>query len=478
MEQYLIGIDLGTTGCKAMLFDTNGQILSSHYIEYGLLFTPEGVEQDAEEWWRNTCLCVSSCVRQSGVDPQQITALSISSQGIAGVPVDANGQVLYNALSWLDNRSTEEQSRMRQLFGFERIRQLTGKNNTDYSLPQLWWIKRQRPEVYAKTDKYLMPLDFLIRRMTDRSATDFSMASGTLAFDVHHSCWIQEFFDALELPADLWADLLPMGTAVGSLTANAAEAMGLPASVTVVMGAQDQRCAALGAGIEPGVITISLGTAAAVCSLLAAPTIDPEGLVTCCGMDGQSWMAETTIGTTGAALKWLRNTCFAGQSYDELNQLASQAQPGAGGLFFLPLLNRGKGGFFGLRLETTPGDMVRAVMEGVAYIFRHHIENHERLSGPCRELRIFGGGSNSPIWLQIIADVTGKRVVRPQTHETACLGAAILAAKGAGLLTDIYHAEAMTGAPSQIFTPNSANELLYTEAYRKSLELSDFIDKF
>ena len=478
MEQYLLGIDLGTTGCKSMLFDLQGRILGSHYIEYGLIFTPEGVEQDAEEWWQNTCLCVSSAVKESGVDSRQIAALSISSQGIAGVLVDEAGRPLYNALSWLDNRSTEEQEEMKALFGLDRIRLLTGKTKTDYSLPQLLWLKRRRPEMYQKAFKYLMPLDYLIFRMTGKAVTDYSMASGTLAFDIHSSRWIPDFFNGLDIPQNMVASLGAMGQPVGTLTEDAARAMGLPSSVLVVLGAQDQRCASLGAGIEPGVITISLGTASAVCSLLPAPVADPENFVTCCGMDGSNWVLETTIGTVGAALKWLRNTCMPGQSYDELNALAEASAPGAGGLFFLPRLDRGKGSFIGLQLDTAPGDMVRAVMEGIAFIFRHHIESHERLAGPCRALRIFGGGSNSRIWLQIIADITGKTVVRPRTHETGCLGAAILAGKGAGLIEDIYHADSMVGAPSEVFYPNPANELLYAEAFKRSLQLSEFIDKF
>ncbi len=476
MDRALLGIDLGTTGCKAMLFDTDGAILGSRYIEYGLIFTPEGVEQDSEDWWTNVCLCVRGALKEADIEPSSVAALSISSQGISGVPVDAEGRALYNSLNWLDNRSVEEQAEMQEALGLERIRTVTGKNKTDYSLPELCWLLRRRREELAGIRRYLMPLDYLTLRMTGRALTDYSMACGTLAFNIRRHEWESDFFRALDIPENLFADALPMGTPVGRLTPKAAEELGLSTDTLVVLGAQDQRCASLGAGMEKGIVTVSLGTAAALCSLVDEPVTDPLSRVTCCTMDGQRGALESTMGAAGAGLKWLRNTCFKGTPYPELDELALAAGPGSHGLIFLPRISSEEGMFFGLSLDTAPGDMARAVLEGVAFELRRQVGDHERLLGePIRELRIFGGGS-SKVWLQIIADITGKTVVRPRTAETACLGAALLAAKGLGLAEDIYQAQDLIGAPSARFTPHSENEALYAKAYEKYLSLSAFID--
>ena len=476
MDRYLLGLDLGTTGCKAMLFDEKGTIMGSRYIEYGLIFVPEGVEQNAEDWWTNLCECVKGTVADAGIDPAAVAALSLSSQGISGVPVDKELRPLYNSLNWLDNRSVAEQAEMKEKLGLSVIRALTGKNKCDYSLPELVWLLRNRSDELAAIDKYLMPLDFLNARMTGRAVTDLSMASGTLAFDMNRAEWIDSFFEAMEVPKDLFAELGAMGAPVGFLTEEAAAQLGLTPATLVALGAQDQRCASLGAGIEKGCVTVSLGTAAALCSLLDAPVLDPEARVTCCAMDGTHWVLESTIGTAGAALKWFRNCFFPGVKYAELDQMALAAGPCPQGIFFLPGLGDGKGSFFGLGLDAKPGSLARAVLEGIAFLLRRHVADHERLLGTeVKELRVFGGGA-SDVWLQIIADVTRKKVIRPRTNETACLGAAMLAAKGAGLLEDLYDAPELVGAPSAVFTPNPATEAVYAEGAERFSALCGFVD--
>lgn len=455
MKRYLLGIDLGTTGCKSMVFDLEGNILGKSYVEYDLIFTPEGVEQDAELWWEHVCATAKDASAQAGAE--HIAALSVSAQGIAGVPVSKAGKPLMNALSWLDNRSAREMDVLCKTYGEERLFRETGKNPGAYTLPQVMWLKANRPEIFARTERYLMAMEFLMYRMTGRAVTDYSMACGTMAYHVGKKHWMEELL--ADTVGDLFAPLGCMGEQVGVLLPEAADALGLADGVVVALGAQDQKCAALGAGIGKGIATISLGTSAAMCTLTDAADVDEERFVNCCGMDDAHWLMETTISTAGAALKWLRNTLFEGVSYETLNHMAECSPCGANGVMFFPHFTADKKGatggtFTGIGLATQKEDMVRAVMEGVAHTLAVHLEQHERVGGAVRAVHLFGGGALSAVWRQILADRTGKSVVLPATHETGCLGAAILAAKGAGRIADIYHPKGMVKESECIVQPN------------------------
>jgi len=463
MKQYLLGIDLGTTACKSMVFDLEGNILGKGYVEYDLIFTPEGVEQDAEAWWKYVCVTVREAVSQVGAE--NIAALSVSAQGIAGVPIGADGMPLMNALSWLDNRSTREMEALCKEYGKERLFCETGKNPGAYTLPQVMWLKNHREALFVQMKQYLLSMDFLMQRMTGRALTDYSMACGTMAYHIGEKRWMHDLLKQTGVGA-IFAPVGCMGDKVGKLLPKAAKELGLQEDTIVALGAQDQKCSALGAGIEKGMVTTSLGTSAAMCSLADMPIIDEERFVTCCGMDESHWLMETTITTAGAALKWLKNTLFENSSYDDLDCMAQQSPCGAGGVLFFPhfTVNSNKeasGTFTGIGLSTTKEDIIRSVMEGVSYVLASHVKYHENVGEEIRKICLFGGGAQSAVWRQILADITGIPVILPSTHETGCLGAAILAAKGAGLIGDVYHPNKMLQKPESITQPIRQNHETY-----------------
>ncbi len=467
---YCIGIDLGTTGCKSMVFDGVERILGGSYIEYELIMTPEGVEQDANVWWDNVVRAVRESVAQSGLNAQDIKALSISSQGIAFVPVDQAGKPLYNAISWLDSRSTREAAALDARFGERAFFARTGKRLVPcYVLPQLMWLRDNRPMVYTGAYKFLMAHDFIIYRMTGRALTEHSMASGTLAYDLFERTWMKDIIASAGIDAGKLPEICETGTSAGTLLPGAAKQLGLDPGTTVVIGAQDQRCASIGAGIAPGVVTASLGTSSAICALLDHPVIDPEMRVTCCALDARHWVLESVVSTAGAALKWINATFFPDLGYDALCALAGQAQPLCGGVRFYPHLfaesaEGAKGAFMGISLQTGRQEMARAVLEGVAYQMRLHLDDLRRLGVDANELRLFGGGAKSPLWCQIIADVTGMRVCVPYTHETANLGAAILANAGVGAVADYFAAGGLQARRSHEYAPRGEESALYQEA--------------
>ncbi len=469
---YLLGIDLGTTGCKSMVFDEKGTILGSNYIEYDLIICEDGIEQDANAWWSNVVNTVKASLAQSGIKGSEIKALSVSSQGIAFVPIDREGNTLQNAISWLDGRSIEEVAQMGRECDPKEIFFQTGKKIFPcYVLPQLMWVKRHRPLVYEKTYKVLMAHDYIIYRLTGKAVTDLSMASGTLAYDIHEQRWISELVKKFDIDIEKLPELMVLGDVAGTVLPEVAQVLGLSSETKVIIGAQDQRCASIGAGIDKGIFTISLGTSSAIGAICDKPLIDDTMQVTCCGLDRNRWILETVVSTAGVALKWAKNTLFPNLSFAEMDKLAESANP-AGGVSFYPHLSvdesgEANGAFTGLSLQTAPADIIRAVLEGVGYQMKMHIHNMERLGVKGDEIRIFGGGATSKIWCQIIADITGKKVVVPRTHETGNLGAAIIAGIGAGIFSDFHQANSMVGSPRMILLPNEDNVKVYEEAYAK-----------
>ncbi len=467
---YLLGIDLGTTGCKSMIFDTEGQILGDHYIEYDLIFTPEGIEQSADDWWNHTKTTIIKSIEKAGIQGKDVAALSISSQGISFVPIDRDGKPLMNAISWYDARAHKQADQLRQAYTDLDMAKRTGRRIGSLVFTQVMWLKENRPDVYEKTWKFLMAMDYLVYCLSGETVTDFSMASGTLAFDTVKRQWIQPLFDQYEIDVDKFPRIGCLGEAVGTVQPQVARELGLSDKTVVALGVQDQKGAAIGAGMDDGVITISLGTASAICTLTHEHLVDPAFNLFCHGFDRQRWMLESAVSTAGAAVKWVRNTFFEGLSYAQLDDLANQAPPGSNGVFFHPMLGQKQKGsmsrWSGMTLATSKGELFRSVLEGISYEIAAYIEAHQNLNSDVvgtEAIQVFGGGAASPVWCQILADISGKRVVIPRTRETACLGAAIIAALGAGLMKDLHEGYRLLGPSQAQYLPDPDNHRRYQD---------------
>lgn len=489
-----IGIDLGTTGCKSMVFDEQGSILSQSYDEYDIIKAGDNViEQDADIWWSLVQKSVAESVARSGRPAVDFKALSISSQGISFVPVDAAGKTLSHAISWLDSRPVSQTDEIRRLYTAEEIYRITGKRISPvYTLPKLMWVRDNWPEVYRQTDKFLMPLDYITYKLTGRALTDYSMASGTMAFNIETGCWDQGIIAACGLDGRKLPEVAVAGSLVGPLDAAVAAELGLTPDVLVILGAQDQKCAALGAGIGRGVATVSLGTASAISTLSSRPVFDREMRIPCFALGENRWILESVIGTACISLKWLKDTLMADLDYAGLDSLAAQSSPGAQGVFFYPHLEGAgtpywrsdiRGFLYGLSLSTARRDIVRALLEGVAYQIKANIMLQEAITAePIQEIRIFGGGSNSSLWCSLIADITGKTVSQLYTSEIANLGAALLARQG--LVAGVQDQDSANEPDSRIspatdadrriktrFQPDPANSWTYQTAYERYMDI-------
>jgi xylulokinase len=478
----LIGVDLGTTGCRSVVFDEGLNILGEKYIEYPLIkLSHAEIEQDANLWWELSKQAIKGSIYKAGIPIGGIKSISISSQGIAFVPVDRDCKPLRNAISWLDTRAKEQLNKLLERYNKKDIYRRTGKRADEtYVLPKLLWIKEHEPEIYLKTFKFLMAHDFVTSKLCGRYVTDHTMASGTLIYDISEQKWSNDVINNLGLDANKLPEIKWSGTALGFIRGEVAHEIGLKDNVVIAVGGQDQKCAALGAGITDGVAAVSLGTATAITIKWNNPILDLKMRIPCFSdLFKNKWVTEGVVGTSCASLKWLKQTLFPEKSYKELDLMVENVSCKTNELFFYPYLagksspnwyENSKGVFYGISLATGSDEVVRSVFEGIAYQIRENLCAMDKSYKKIRELCLFGGGSNSRVWNQIIADVTGKRVTIPYTPETACVGAAILAGLGADVYLSAEDAIRVL-AIKDMYEPVAEASRLYNEKFNRYIRI-------
>lgn len=474
MSIYL-AIDLGTTGCRSILFDDSLREMGSAYEEYGLI-TPDAksVEQDAELWWILTLRTAKKAISDSGIDPLSVKGISISSQGITVVPVDRELKPLYNALTWLDMRASEETEGLLRDYGDIPMFTHTGKHiDPAYTLPKLLWMKKHLPDIWDSAWKFLMPMDFLLAKFTGNCVTDHSMASGTLFYDIKNCVWSEEILDRYGIPKEKLPELRWSGESAGKVLPHVAKELGISEDCIVAVGAQDQKCAALGAGLCDGTMTISLGTAAAVTKRWNEALTAEHTTISWCGYaDKGTWVTEGVVNTAGTCLRWLRDTVYNGESYKTIDEEADAIRR-ENTVLFHPYLSgasapdsdpEATGTFYGINLSTKRGNFAAAVMDGVAFQIRRLLEAMDAYGNVAR-LVIFGGGAKSKLWCQIISDATGLALTVPSTAEAAGAGAAILAARACGVTLS-----PLEGAFT--YEPSDAKEI-YEVRYQKYCDIKN-----
>lgn len=413
-----IGVDLGTTACKSVAYDAAGAVLAEYESEYGLITENGGVFQDANEWWRQVTLGIRSLVAKCG--DSNVDGISASTQGISFVPVNERGTPLSLSVNWLDVRAKEECAALVSHFGAHHIHRVTGRIALpSYTLPMLMLFAKTYPEVISHAAHICLPLDFINLRLTGRHITDYSIAGGTMAFDLRRREYDHELLDFAGVDAAKLPKVGCMGDLVGTVSSKVAAELGITGEMKVYLGGQDQKLAALGAGIEEGTMTVSIGTATAVTRLL--DDLPEDEKLSLFAFDRDHFSAEGVVSTSGSALKWVSNAFFGGARYRDLDRLAEEAG-GSAGVRIVPDFTTGAA-ITGLTLGTTPGNVVYALYEGVCA----EIADHVREMGGAKLLKVFGGGSKSDIWCRILADAAKIPVAVCDTPQTACRGAAILA---------------------------------------------------
>ncbi len=482
----LLGIDIGTTGAKAALYDRAGHLRGLGQAEYPTRhIRPGWVEQSPEDWWQAACAAIRQALAAPGVAAERVAGLAVSAQAPALLPLDRTGRPLRPALIWMDRRAGAEAQELAARLGAGRIEQITG-NRPDpfYVAAKLLWLRRHEPDIFAAAATFVQVNGYIIHRLTAALSLDPAHAGLLQLRDRRSGEWSAELCAACGVTPDRFPPISAGHARIGAVTAAAAEATGLAAGTPVMAGTVDGAAAAVEAGaVEPGVAAEMTGTSTVLLMPHDGSVLEPAFIAMPHAIPGVD-MALGAMVASGAALRWYRDQfgqvetqAAAGlglDAYDLLNLQAERAPAGSGGLIFLPYMmgerapiwhTEARGVFFGLSLTTTRGQMIRAILEGAAYALRHNVEVARRAGLALREVRSVGGGARSAVWNQIKADVLGLPVALPETSVGAPFGDAVLAGMGLGWYPDPRAALAGLVRVRGRYEPDPARHARYGELY-------------
>lgn len=494
--KYCIGIDLGTSGTKTVIFDQKGNSVASATVEYPMYQPQNGwAEQAPSDWWNACVATLRRVMQESGVDPKQVAGIGLSGQMHGLVMLDGDGEVLRNSIIWCDGRTADECEEITQTIGKQRLIDITANPAlTGFTAGKILWVRKHEPELYARCRHILLPKDYLRYKLTGVFATEVSDASGMNLLDVPKRQWSGEVLEKLNIDPALLPAMHESCDVTGTVTDEAAALTGLAAGTPVVGGAGDNAAAAVGTGVvESGKAFTTIGTSGVIFAHSDHVTIDPQGRVhTFCSAVPGAWTVMSCTLAAGGSLQWFRNNfCMAeiqtafGMDKDPYYLMDLQAERvpvGANRLLFLPylmgerspILNPdARGVFFGLSGMHTRQDMLRAVMEGVVYSLRHCLDVLEEMKVPFQEMLATGGGGRSPLWRQMMADIYGYPVVTVDNSEGPALGAAILAGVGTGLYESVPKACAAiikTNPPQQPDKEQQERYMPYYNLYKDVYE--------
>ncbi len=485
---YLIGVDLGTSGTKTVIFDEEGRVLASETVEYPLYQPKNGwAEQEPLDWWNASCTGIKAVLSKSGIDGHAVKGLGISGQMHGLVMLDKNGDVLRRSIIWCDQRTAAECDEITQKVGRERLIQITANPAlTGFTASKILWVRNNEPEVYEKCAHILLPKDYVRYMLTGEFATEVSDASGMQLLDVPARKWSDEVLSKLNIDKSLLAKVYESPQVTGTVSARASELCGLPAGTPVVGGAGDNAAAAVGTGtVRDGIAFTTLGTSGVVFAHTDKISIDPLGRVHtfCCAVPG-AWHVMGVTQAAGLSLKWFRdNFCQAeietakGMEVDPYYLMDKEAEKipiGCDSLLYMPYLMGERtphldpdcrGVFFGLSARHTRQHLLRAVMEGVAYSQRDSVEVLRSMGVTIKDMLACGGGGTSSLWRQMLADVYGCPVKTVTSKEGPALGVAILAGVGTGVYSSVQEGCASVIKTNPPQNPLAENSLAYEKYY-------------
>ncbi|MCE5197846.1 MAG: xylulokinase [Armatimonadota bacterium] len=488
---YLLGIDLGTSGTKALLINASkgGEVVGSCTKTYPL-YTPKPLwaEQEPEDWWQASVAAVRELIQTSGIDPKHIKGIGLSGQMHGSVFLDADSQVIRPAILWCDQRTQAECDWIMSTVGRDNVVQLISNPVlTGFTAPKIIWLRNHEPQAYKQVRKVLLPKDYVRFRLTGEFATEVSDASGTALFNVIKRDWAWEMLDAIDIPRDWMPRVYESPEVSGRISAEAAALTGLAVGTPVVGGGGDQAAGAVGNGIvEPGIISSTVGTSGVVFAFADQPVVDPDLRVhTFCHAVPGKWHVMGVMLSAGGSLRWYRDTfadaeysvakALGVDTYEVLNQEAAKAPAGCEGLIFLPYLTgertpypdpNARGAFFGITLRSDKAHFTRAVLEGVAYGLRDSFSILEGMNVPIKQVRASGGGAKSDIWRQIQADIIGYDHVTINIDEGPALGVALLAGVGTGIYGSVEEACKSVIKVVKTTRSNSQAKLTYDKYYQ------------
>jgi xylulokinase len=486
---FLLGIDIGTSGTKTVLFDESSNIIAGALAEYPLYQPKIGwAEQDPNDWWKAVCTTISEVLEKSGVDAENIKGIGLSGQMHGAVLLDKNHLVLRKAIIWCDQRSSKECDQITSAIGRERLIEITANPAlTGFTASKVLWVKNNEPHIFEKVKKILLPKDYIRFKLTGEFATEVSDASGMQFMDISKRVWSHEVLSKLGIDKGLLGDLYESQEVSGTVSKEASDSTGLKVGTPVAGGAGDQAAGAVGNGIvKPGAISSTIGTSGVVFAFSKDIKIDPKGRVhTFCHAVPNTWHIMGVTQGAGLSLKWFRdNFCIEEKRAAELMKIdpyilmdkeAENVQAGCNGLIYLPYMMGertphldadAKGVFFGLSAKHEKQDMIRAVMEGVVYSLMDCLEIIKGLGVDITEVRASGGGGKSRLWRQMQANVFGTDINTINSSEGPALGAAILAGVGTGVYGSVLEACDAVIKPKTLQTADMNLNAVYLKYYK------------
>jgi len=476
--RYLLGIDVGTSGTKTVLFDEAGNAVASSTVEYPLHQPQNGwAEQDPEDWWGAVRETIAAVVKKSGVAKEDIVSIGLSGQMHGLVMLDENCQVLRRAILWCDGRTTAQCQEIEARLGREKLIEITANPALEgFTAGKILWVQQNEPEVYAKCRHILLPKDYIRYRLSGVFATDASDASGTQLLYIAKRDWSEEVCQALDIDMTMLPKVYESPDATGYLQAEVAAEVGLNAGIPIAGGGGDNACAAIGTGVcREGKAFTTIGTSGVVFAHTNDLHIDKKGRIHtfCCAVPG-AWHVMGCTLAAGLSLNWFKTQLAGEYSYPELDKLCEDLPIGADDLIYLPYLMgerspildaHSRGVFFGLSAIHTKVHMARAVMEGVAYSLYNCLEVLRENHIECSDMAFCGGGAKSDFWRKMFTDVYGVPVKLMQSSEGAVLGAAILGGCAAGVYASVEEGCEKAVRDGAVCQPDSERHAAYMHYY-------------
>lgn len=485
---YLLGIDIGTSGTKTVLFELNGKPVESCTVNYPLYQERNGwAEQEPADWWAAAKETISTVIRKSGIEPADIKGIGLSGQMHGLVTLDKSGKVLRRSIIWCDQRTGRECAEITYRVGADRLISITANPAlTGFTASKILWVRNHEPDLYEKCAHILLPKDYIRYKLTGEFATEVSDASGMQLLDVPKRKWSDEVLSKLEIDKNLLPKVYESPEITGKVSAGAAKATGLAIGTIVVGGGGDNAAAAVGTGVVmDGSAFITIGSSGVVYAHSSKLVIEPKGRVHtfCCAVPG-AWHVMGVTQGAGLSLQWFRNNFCQSEikeaqkrgfdPYYLMDRMAEKIPVGCDKLIYLPYLMGERtphldpdcrGVFFGLSAMHTKPHCIRAIMEGVTFSLRDCVDILREMGLHIHEMRACGGGGSSPFWRQMLADVFGCEIRATVSKEGPALGVAILAGVGAGIYKSVEEgceAIVKTNLPEK---PNKNNSRQYEKYY-------------
>lgn len=497
-QAAILGLDIGTTSTKAVLFDLSGVELASAEQSYPF-YTPQPgwAEQNPADLWAAVVEVIRGVLAATATKARPL-ALALAAQSGSLLPARADGTPLYPLITWMDGR-TEALVKQWQRDGVEaQVRPVSGwRLHPGLCLPTIAWLRQFKPEVFAAAARFLSVNDFLVYRLTGQFCTNPSNGGGMQLADVTTGRWSEPLCHLAGIRPDQLSPIRPAGAVIGAITPEVSRLTGLPADVVVVNGGHDQGCTALGMGVSvPGKVLLACGTSWVVTTVVEQPAVDtiPAAMDLNFHPAAGRWTVSQSLGGLGAALEWWLKQGWQGvdltaparraDMYAALNQELARTRPGSGGLFFLPLAGGHvepagvqRGGFVGLRLDHQRGDMARSIMEGAVFELRWALETMLQAGLQAERLWLVGGAARSPLWPQMVADGTGLPVSLSQYGSWPALGAAVLAGWGLGVFDSLEEGQQRFQKSSRSLFPVEVDQQLFDQLFVAYRQLTQRVER-